>query len=280
MTTPRKNSRPEAKSPEIDKIPRSADGTKKTPTRKEKCADSSIEDAVKERMTCMKDQLQERERERGTAREVRDALNMQLASGQVDQVDVEMYLSLLGTGHANSVNSVAFSPDWTKVLTGSSDDMAKLWNVATGAVIRTFTAYSGVVASVAYSPDGTKVLTGVEYPDNAAKLWNAATGAVIRTFTGHTDRVTEAVFSPDGTKVLTGSNDNTAILWDASTGTVIRTFIGHTLGVTSVSFSPDGTKVLTGSIDATAKLLSYLPVAFRWAMSRPIWSSMYSTMAA
>jgi len=36
------------------------------------------------------------------------------------------------------VFSVVFSPDGTKVLTGSGDATAKLWNAADGTVIRTF----------------------------------------------------------------------------------------------------------------------------------------------
>ena len=157
------------------------------------------------------------------------------------------------TGHGGAVCSVAFSPDGTKALTGSTDDTAKLWNVATGACLRTFTGPAYAVYSVAFSPDGTKVLTGSN--DKTAKLWDASTGSCLRTFTGHTAVVCSvAFFPPDGTKVLTGSQDATAKLWDTSTGACLRTFTGHASVVCSVAFSPDGTKVLTGSWDATAKL--------------------------
>jgi WD40 repeat protein len=151
------------------------------------------------------------------------------------------------------VYSVAFSPDGTKVLTGSYDATAKLWDTATGAEIRTFTGHTWwPITSVAFSPDGTKVLTGSW--DQTAKLWDAATGAEIRIFEGHTDDVWSVAFSLDGTKVLTGSRDKTAKLWNASTGAEIQTFAWHTWNLTSVAFSPDGTKILTGSVDETAKL--------------------------
>jgi len=87
------------------------------------------------------------------------------------------------TGHISPVRSVAFSPDGTRVLTGSDDQTAKLWDARTGICIRTFTGHTDYVLSVGYSPDGTRVLTGSW--DKTAKLWDAATGSCIRTFTGH-----------------------------------------------------------------------------------------------
>jgi WD40 repeat protein len=156
------------------------------------------------------------------------------------------------SGHAGPVHSAALSPDGTKVLTGSEDKTARLWNAATEDGITTFTGHTSAVYSVAFSRDGTKVLTGSA--DYTAKLWNASTGDLITTFSGHAGPVYSAALSPDGTKVLTGSSDCSAKLWDASTGAEIRTFSGHTSVVPSVAFSPDGTKVLTGSYDNTAKL--------------------------
>src|SRR5262245_25080120 len=85
-----------------------------------------------------------------------------------DRVPIEIVPVL---GHSAPVKSVAFSPDGARVLSGSSD--LKLWDAATGALIRTFEA-SGSVYSVAFSPDGARVLSGSW--DNTIKLWDGATG--------------------------------------------------------------------------------------------------------
>jgi len=39
------------------------------------------------------------------------------------------------TGHSGSVFSVAFSPDGTRVVSGSSDKLVKIWDAATGAEV-------------------------------------------------------------------------------------------------------------------------------------------------
>ena len=127
------------------------------------------------------------------------------------------------SGHVSEVDSVAFSPDGSKVLTGSADMTAKLWDVDTGKELHTY-MHSAWVSSVAFSPNGTNVLTGSW--NTTAKLWDVATGQSVQTFTGHTAEVWSVAFSPNGSNVLTGSADNTAKLWDVATGQPVQTFMG------------------------------------------------------
>ncbi len=141
------------------------------------------------------------------------------------------------------INSVSFSPDGTRVLSGSFVTTIKLWDAATGQLLCTFNANE--VWSVAFSPDGARILSGGD--DNMVKLWDAATGQLLRTFEGHSWSVRSVAFSPDGARIISGSGDKTMKLWDAATGQLLRTFEGHSDSVNSVAFSPDGARVVSGA---------------------------------
>lgn len=99
--------------------------------------------------------------------------------------DVESRLRLATLlGHQDHVNSVAFSPDGTKLLTGSKDGTARLWEVTAGAPIdlwgevhsvsvreiAVFDWQVGRVHAVAYAPDGLRAALAGE--DGAVVVWD------------------------------------------------------------------------------------------------------------
>jgi uncharacterized delta-60 repeat protein len=157
---------------------------------------------------------------------------------------------------------VAFSPDGKYVLTGSTDETARLWDVQNGQEIRKFTPaidnYTG--HAVAFSPDGRYVLKG-------SNLWDARTGKEVRHDLGGQSSTTviEATFSPNGMYLLTvvagnsrmGGGEKKARLWEVQTGREVREFADHARVVSSIAFSPDGQYVLTGSEDGTARLWEF-----------------------
>jgi DNA-binding beta-propeller fold protein YncE len=149
-----------------------------------------------------------------------------------------------------SFDSVAFSPDGERILTGSSDNTAKVWDAQSGKELLGLIGHSGSVHSVAFSPDGTRIVTG---GDKTARVWDAQSGKELRTLK-HLSFVNSVAFSPDGKRILTGSDDKTAKVWDARTGKELLTLNGHAEPVTAVAFSPAGERVLTGSVDNTAKV--------------------------
>ncbi|MBN2309042.1 MAG: protein kinase [Candidatus Hydrogenedentes bacterium] len=194
--------------------------------------------------------------------------------------------------HTDSVCSVAISPDGARLITAGADQAARVYDLSTGAVLRTIQSPGGALLGVAISPDGARfaiasdsgavaihdmdsgqalaVLDGHDKAVNAVAfspdgallatvsnddtiiLWDAA-GTPIRTLRGHLNDVAAVAFSPDGRLVAAGSRDNTVSLWEAGTGRAVQVFDGHANDVTTVAFSPDGRWLASGSLDGTIR---------------------------
>jgi WD40 repeat protein/serine/threonine protein kinase len=154
-------------------------------------------------------------------------------------------------GHLDGVTSVAFSPDGQRIVTGSWDKTAKVWEVASGRELFTLKG-NDAIWSVAFSRDGQRIVTGSR--DATAKVWQAASGRELLTLRGHSDAIWSVAFSPDGRRIATASMDKTARVWEAASGRELLTLKEHGGQVDSVAFSPDGGRIATASEDKTAKV--------------------------
>ncbi len=154
--------------------------------------------------------------------------------------------------HRGPVTSVGFSPDGTRLASGSGDHTVKLWDAATGKELAILLGHSSDVTSVTFSRNGTRLASGSE--DKTVMLWDVASGKAWATLQGHSEKVTSVAFSPDGSRLASGSWDKTVMLWDVASGQKLATLQGHSEKVTSVAFSPDGSRLASGSWDKTVML--------------------------
>lgn len=173
------------------------------------------------------------------------------SSGAVG-LSFKMFAQELGAevkGHTNVVTCAAFSSDGQRLVTGSVDTTAIIWDMVSGNQIHRLTGHRGFLSFVIQgigrsAGEWWKLSQNGEMPQpdpNEIEQWLAKKPGCIES----------VAYSPDGQRILTGGEDNVAILWDASSGRKLNTFEGHSNAVTSVAFSRDGTRALTGSLDGT-----------------------------
>ena len=161
--------------------------------------------------------------------------------------------TLAGTGDnkglGEAVLALAFSANGKYALSGGTDGSVRLWDLASGAELKTIHGHLGSVGTkaVAFSPD-SRMMLSVGGSDGLAKLWDVASGSLVRAFQVSDDRFVAlrrfggiasgwVAFTPDGKRIIYMGSDASFRIFDVATGSEIATLVqfddGEWLVVTS-----------------------------------------------
>lgn len=191
-------------------------------------------------------------------------------------------LTKRGLSLRNHTISVAFSPDGSRIATGSQDMTVKVWDAATGQEGLTLKGDNNSVPS--FSPDGKRIATSF---NNTVKVWDAASGEEVLTVKDEEvlmkvkdmgpvrpGTVHSVAFSPDGKRIaavrlyytvggdvkkhIATSFYNTVKVWDAASGEEVLTLKLKGTATRSpdqsVAFSSDGKRIAAVVLGNTVKV--------------------------
>lgn len=85
-------------------------------------------------------------------------------------------LTFILTGHLKYVSSMSWSPDGSRLASGSGDHTIHIWHADTGDTISTLEGHFDMIRSVIWSPDGNQLASGS--CDKTVLIWDVITGAV------------------------------------------------------------------------------------------------------
>jgi hypothetical protein len=157
-------------------------------------------------------------------------------------------------GPTSPVHSISFSPDGRFLASGHTspdNKVLKVWEVATGREVQTFSGHTNFVQTVAFSPDGGLLASGSG--DNTVRLWDVATGRESRTLIGHRSWLQSVAFSPDGRWLASSSLDGSTRIWDVKTGEQLAALASLREGSDWLVVTPDG--LFDGSPEAWNQIL-------------------------
>jgi WD40 repeat protein len=150
--------------------------------------------------------------------------------------------------HEKRINALAFSPDGFRLVTGSDDASARLWNASGKPLGMPALEHDGPVRAAAFSPSSGNLVTASAAGN--IRLWNPR-GKLLRSIAGHEGvGITTLAFKPDGSRLVSGAVDGTLRIWDAERMSPVSEIIrGHQGAVNTVAFSPDGELFASGGSD-------------------------------
>ncbi len=176
---------------------------------------------------------------------------MRLQVGTLVKVDKPI---LTFKGHTFPVNSLAYTGDGKKIVTGSGDNTVKIWDADKGTELLTLEGHKRGVNGVVFDADGKRVISCAG--DGTIKIWDAVKGTEIATL-GQPSTAFHDLFcvdlSPDGKRIASGSFEKTITLWDPEKKAEITKLTGHNDRVTTLAYSPDGKRLVSGSAGNTAQ---------------------------
>ena len=174
--------------------------------------------------------------------------------------------------HPADIQTVQFSPDSKYILTASDDNTTKIWETASGKLVKVLKGITrrdqigngGISISAAFSSNGHYILTCSDAINDMgiARIWVTKTGKLVRNIRFDPNYHGSTIFSPNGRDVLTVSkilsgasiNISQACIWNFLTGTLVKRFKQTDEAISSVAYSKDGSMIATTSEKSRTKI--------------------------
>ncbi|HTU23773.1 MAG TPA: WD40 repeat domain-containing protein, partial [Pirellulales bacterium] len=156
------------------------------------------------------------------------------------------------------VLALAFDPSGAVLATGGGEPSRsgelKLWNVETGAAVRTIDpSHSDTIFGIEFSPDGLLLASGAA--DRIVKVFDVATGALANSFEGHTHHVLDVAWRADGKMLASAGADNVIKFWDYASGDQLRATQPMEKEVTGIAFIGLSPRLISSWGDRDVRLI-------------------------
>ncbi len=163
---------------------------------------------------------------------------------------------LLKFGSGQHSWSLGMSGDGRRVIVGSNDHIARVYDVADARQIQQLTGHHDEIWGVALSFDGKRAIAGAR--DCSVRVWDVETGQQQACFSVGRPDLCCLALSADGKTLAVGYKISkvagTVRLWDLERQKEIRELAGHGAKVSTVLFSQDGKRLVSACHDRIVRI--------------------------
>ena len=153
--------------------------------------------------------------------------------------------------HTDAVFALEFSADGKFLASGAADKVARVIDLSSGKVVKSFEGHTHHILGLAWSLDGRTLATAGA--DSVVKVWDFTTGDRKKSIEGYDKEVTSVHFVGAGEQVITSSGDNKVRLVGLD-GKDVRAFSDVADFMQSAAVSADGKTVIAGGQDGVLRV--------------------------
>lgn len=152
-------------------------------------------------------------------------------------------------GHERDVLSISY--DRGRIFTSGDDMTLKVWELATGSLLRSWGPFENETDTCAIDPLYGRAILGCD--DGMIRVFDTCSGALVAEIAAHTSGIKIVAVSPTTGDILSAAYDQRILVWDAATFSCRLELDQRWMAwERSFNWTPDGARILAGTFDGTA----------------------------